>query len=69
MASLREELNREEENRKIQKNRTATDGSIIVKENYTLQDLEEYIINKVHEGKLDFLENNHEKIVKLSEVH
>lgn len=65
MASLREELNREEENRKIQKNRTATDGSIIVKENYTLQDLEEYIINKVHEGKLDFLENNHEKIVKL----
>lgn len=65
MASLREQLSQEEENRKMQSSRTATNGSIIVEENYTLQDLEEYVVNKIHEGKLDFLKKNCDKIVNL----
>ena len=63
--SLREEMKLNKEKEKNEAGRKASDGSLIVQQDYTIEDVEQYVMDNVFKLKSEFLKENASVIADL----
>lgn len=63
--NLKEELELKKAQEMKDEKRRASDGTFIVDEEYTVRDVENFIIDNIYKKKMEFLKKNAEKLCAL----